>query len=59
MVSDASRLVRILTSSVTSEGVKVVLRDSSTFSSDLKKQRRSDVSVITIVISLFNSTQYV
>jgi len=39
MVSDASRLVRILTSSVTVEGVKVVLRDSSTFSSDLNNYK--------------------
>ena len=47
MVSDASRLVLIFTFSVTSEGVKVVLRDSSTLSPDLNKCREN-VSVIAI-----------
>jgi len=43
MVSDVSRLVRILTSSVTSEGVKVVLRDSADETSDLNKCKGNNI----------------
>lgn len=41
MVRDTSRFVRIFTFSLTSEEVKVVLRDSSTVLSDLKKIQKS------------------
>ena len=57
MVSDASRLVLIFTFSVTSDGVKVVLRDSSTISSDLKRLRRHNYEyVIMVAISLWFKT---